>query len=51
MSLSLKLQLKKDNKVLVTNSENLQQKEVTLAYLQKILRDQGNRMAFGINCT
>ena len=39
MSLSLKLELKTDNKVLVTNSENHQQKEVTLAYIQKIMRN------------
>ena len=39
MSLSLKLELTADNMVLVTNSEALQQKKVTLKYLQKIMRD------------
>ena len=39
MSLSLKLELKSSKKVLVTNSETNQQKEVTLGFLQEITRD------------
>lgn len=39
MSLSLKLELKSSNKVLVTNSETQEQKEVTLSFLQEITGD------------
>ena len=39
MSLSLKLELKSDKKVLVTNSETNEQQEVTLGFLQQITRD------------
>ena len=39
MSLSLKLELKSNNKVLVTNSETQERKEVNLSFLQEITRD------------
>ncbi|MGV2826505.1 hypothetical protein [Myxosarcina sp. GI1(2024)] len=39
MSLSLKLELKADNKVLVTNSETTENKEVTIGFLQEITGD------------
>lgn len=39
MSLSLKLELKADNKVLVTNSDTKEQKEVTFSFLQEATGD------------
>ena len=39
MSLSLKLELKSSNKVLVTHSETLEQREVTLGFLKNITGD------------
>lgn len=45
MSLSLKLELKSGNKVLVTNSETKEQKEVTLSFLQEITGDSLSMLA------
>ena len=39
MSLSLKLKLKSDKKVLVTNSKTKEQQEVSLVFMQEITRD------------